>query len=98
MRGFIEEYGQIMLVVAIVLLLLLFGKTGFASDVKTLFVNQVASTIAENPNNDKQIVMVRYEKRTGLLQNTRRLNQLKRMTVRLSHGVLLQQMPFKLRV
>lgn len=65
MRGFIEEYGQIMLVVAIVLLLLLFGKTGFASDVKTLFVNQVASTIAENPNNDKQIVMVRYEKPDG---------------------------------
>lgn len=65
MRGFIEEYGQIMLVVAIVLLLLLFGKAGFASDVKTLFVNQVASTIAENPNNDKQIVMVRYEKPDG---------------------------------
>lgn len=65
MRGFIEEYGHIMLVVAIVLLLLLFGKTGFASDVKTLFVNQVASTIAENPNNDKQIVMVRYEKPDG---------------------------------
>lgn len=65
MRGFIEEYGQIMVVVAIVLLLLLFGKTGFASDVKTLFVNQVASTIAENPSNDKQIVMVRYEKPDG---------------------------------
>lgn len=65
MRGFIEEYGQIMLVVAIVLLLLLFGKTGFASDVKTLFVNQVANTISENPNNDKQIVMVRYENPDG---------------------------------
>lgn len=65
MRGFIEEYGQIMVVVAIVLLLLLFGKTGFASDVKTLFVNHVASTMAENPNNDKQIVMVRYEKPDG---------------------------------
>lgn len=65
MRGFIEEYGHIMLVVAIVLLLLLFGRTGFASNVKTLFVNKVADTIAENPNNDKQIVMVRYEKPDG---------------------------------
>ena len=67
MRGFIEEYGHIMLVVAIVLLLLLFGRTGFASNVKTLFVNKVADTIAENPNNDNQIVMVRYDNPHGTL-------------------------------
>lgn len=78
MRGFIEEYGQIMLVVAIVLLLLLFGKTGFASNIKTLFVNQVASTIAENPNNDKQVVMVRYEKPDGTFTNYETIESVKK--------------------
>ena len=78
MRSFIEEYGQIMLVVAIVLLLLLFGKTGFASDVKTLFVNQVANTIAKNPSNDKQIVMVRYEKPDGTFTNYETVESVKK--------------------
>lgn len=78
MRGFIEEYGQIMLVVAIVLLLLLFGRTGFASDVKTLFINKVADTITENPNNDKQIVMVRYENPDGTFTNYETVESIKK--------------------
>lgn len=78
MRGFIEEYGHIMLVVAIVLLLLLFGRTGFASNVKTLFVNKVADTIAENPNNDKQIVMVRYENPDGTFTNYETVESVKK--------------------
>ena len=78
MRGFIEEYGHIMLVVAIVLLLLLFGRTGFASNVKTLFVDKVADTIAENPNNDKQIVMVRYENPDGTFTNYETVESIKK--------------------
>ena len=78
MRGFIEEYGHIMLVVAIVLLLLLFGRTGFASNVKTLFVDKVADTIAENPNNDKQIVMVRYENPDGTFTNYETVESVKK--------------------
>lgn len=78
MRGFIEEYGHIMLVVAIVLLLLLFGKTGFSSNVKTLFVDKVADTIAENPNNDKQIVMVRYENPDGTFTNYETVESVKK--------------------
>ena len=34
MKGFIQEYGNIIVVVAVILLMLLFGKTGFAKNIQ----------------------------------------------------------------
>ena len=34
MKGFIQEYGNIIVVVAVILLMLLFGKTGFAKSIQ----------------------------------------------------------------
>ena len=50
MKGFIQEYGNIIVVVAVVLLMLLFGKTGFAKNIQEAILGS-ADHIVETGEN-----------------------------------------------
>lgn len=50
MKGFIQEYGNIIVVVAVVLLMLLFGKTGFAKNIQEAILGS-ANHIVETGDN-----------------------------------------------
>lgn len=50
MKGFIQEYGNIIVVVAVILLMLLFGKTGFAKNIQDAILGS-ANHIVETGEN-----------------------------------------------
>ena len=50
MKGFIQEYGNIIVVVAVILLMLLFGKTGFAKNIQAAILGS-ADHIVETGEN-----------------------------------------------
>ena len=47
MKGFLEEYGLIIVVVAVILLMLLFAKTGLAKNIQDAITNTVAHLLDE---------------------------------------------------
>lgn len=47
MKGFIQEYGNIIVVVAVVLLMLLFGKTGFAKNIQDAILGSANHLVEE---------------------------------------------------
>lgn len=55
MKGFIQEYGNIIVVVAVVLLMLLFGKTGFAKNIQDAILGSANHIVEEGESvTDKQ--------------------------------------------
>ena len=47
MKGFLEEYGLIIVVVAVILQMLLFAKTGLAKSIQDAITNTVAHLLSE---------------------------------------------------
>ena len=47
MKGFLEEYGLIIVVVAVILLMLLFAKTGLAKNIQDAITNTVNHLLTE---------------------------------------------------
>lgn len=47
MKGFLQEYGNVIVVVAVVLLMLLFGKTGFAKNIQNAILGSANHIIEE---------------------------------------------------
>ena len=55
MKGFIQEYGNIIVVVAVVLLMLLFGKTGFAKNIQDAILGSANHIVETGESiNDKE--------------------------------------------
>lgn len=50
MKGFLEEYGLIIVVVAVILLMLLFAKTGLAKNIQLAITNTVNHLLQEGNN------------------------------------------------
>lgn len=80
MKGFIQEYGNIIVVVAVVLLMLLFGKTGFAKNIQEAILGsanhivEAGESITDKEAGDvleikgkKYIVMSKKDKDTYLM-------------------------------
>lgn len=62
MKGFLEEYGLIIVVVAVILLMLLFGKTGFAKNIQDAILgsaNHIVETGDNITKSDKKEVNVK---------------------------------------
>ena len=53
MKGFLEEYGLIIVVVAVILLMLLFAKTGLAKNIQDAITNTVNHLLAEGNDTAK---------------------------------------------
>lgn len=47
MKGFIQEYGNIIIIVAVILLMLLFGKTGFAKNIQDAILGSANHIVAK---------------------------------------------------
>lgn len=58
MKGFLEEYGLIIVVVAVILLMLLFAKTGLAKNITNAITNTVDHLLAEGNNTAKMPTFV----------------------------------------
>ena len=55
MKGFIQEYGNIIVVVAVILLMLLFGKTGFAKNIQDAILGSANHIVETGESiNDKE--------------------------------------------
>lgn len=50
MKGFLEEYGLIIVVVAVILLMLLFAKTGLVENIKNAITSSVNDLLTEGNN------------------------------------------------
>lgn len=50
MKGFIQEYGNIIVVVAVILLMLLFGKTGFAKNIQDAIIGSANHIVEAGEN------------------------------------------------
>lgn len=58
MKGFLEEYGLIIVVVAVILLMLLFGKTGYAKSIQDAILGSVDHIVETGENITKKEVHV----------------------------------------
>lgn len=58
MKGFLEEYGLIIVVVAVILLMLLFGKSGYAKSIQDAILGSADHIVETGENITKKEVNV----------------------------------------
>lgn len=58
MKGFLEEYGLIIVVVAVILLMLLFGKSGYAKSIQNAILGSADHIVETGENITKKEVHV----------------------------------------
>ena len=58
MKGFLEEYGLIIVVVAVILLMLLFGKTGYAKSIQDAILGSADHIVETGENITKPEIHV----------------------------------------
>lgn len=69
MKGFLEEYGLIIVVVAVILLMLLFGKTGFAKNIQDAILGSTNHIVETGENITKKEVHVTTGDVLGIEEN-----------------------------
>lgn len=59
MKGFLQEYGNIIVVVAVILLMLLFGKTGYAKSIQDAILGSANHIVDTGENITKKEINIK---------------------------------------